>query len=225
MDEHDGPGDRTTRAYRSALRERRAAETRRRIARAAGELFAEHGFAGTTVAAIARRAGVAAPTVYAAYGSKGAIVRALLTQLETDADAAGWSRRISDETDPYRKLHAFARWTTALLSSSKDAIRAARGAAGDPAIVALRDEGDRHRREGLRALVSALAGSGALPPDLSPERALDRAWLLTGVDLYLGATDGCGWTDQAYEDWLAALLQAQLLRPQGGDGRDADGRD
>ncbi len=199
------------RPYRSPVREQRAVDTRSRITAAASALFAEHGFTGTTVATIAARAGVATPTVYATFGSKGAIVQALLAQMEQDADGAGWARRITQETDPYAKLAAFARWTTALLSSSRSVIAAARDAAADPAIIELRDEGDRHRREGLRALVAALAHSKALPLDLSQEHALDRAWMLTGVELYLSATEGCGWSDQEYELWLTALLQQQLL--------------
>jgi hypothetical protein len=46
---------------------------------------------------------------------------------------------------------------------------------------------------------------------LTERRALDRAWILTGVELYLNATDGCGWSDADYERWLSALLREQLL--------------
>lgn len=180
---------------------------------AARELFAAHGFGATTVARIAERAGVAAPTVYATFGSKGAIVRALLTQMEHDADGAAWARRIAEETNPHLKLAAFAQWTTVLLSSSKTTIQAAHGAAGDPAIIELRDEGNRHRREGLRSVIASLAQTHALRSELSEERALDRAWILTGVEPYLSATEGCGWSDQEYEAWLTALLQEQLLSP------------
>lgn len=204
-------GTSAVRPYRSPVREKRAADTQRRITTAARELFAEHGFAGTTVADIAERAGVAAPTVYATFGSKGAIVRALLMQMEHDADGAGWARRVAEETDPHRKLAAFAQWTTALFSSSKVAIRAAHDAAGDPTVIELRDEGGRRRRDGLRAVITSLAGVHALHPQLSEERALDRAWILTGVDLYLSASEGCGWSDEEYAQWLAALLQGQLL--------------
>ncbi len=210
----DGPAEpSTSRAYRSPVRAERAADTQRRIAMAARELFAENGFRGTTVARIAERAGIAAPTVYASFGSKGAIVRALLLQMEHDADGAGWTRRIAEETDPHRKLVAFAQWTVVLFSASKVAIQAAHGAAGDPAIIKLRDEGDRRRLEGLRAVISSLAQVRALPSELSEERALDRAWMLTGVELYLSATQRCGWTDQEYAQWLAALLHEQLLGP------------
>ncbi len=204
-------GQPARRPYRSPVRRQRAVDTRQHIAAAAIELFAEHGFAGTTVAKIAARAGVAAPTVYATFGSKGAIVRALLAQMEKNADSAGWMLRITGEKDPPAKLAAFAQWTTALLSSSKTVIAAARGAAADPAIIELREEGDRHRREGLRAVIASLAHIGALPPGLSEDHALDRAWMLTGVELYFSATEGCSWTDQQYEQWLIALLQQQLL--------------
>lgn len=67
-----------------------------------------------------------APTVYATFGSKGAIVRALLARME-------------DEPDPHRKLGAFAQWSRALFSTSKALIAVAHGAASDPAIVELRE--------------------------------------------------------------------------------------
>ncbi len=211
MTASDQVGQGARRPYRSTVRRHRAEDTRRRITEAALSLFTEYGFAGTTVARIAERAEVAAPTVYATFGSKGAIVRALLMQMEVGADSAGWAQRIAEETDPRRKLAAFAQWTTALLSSSKSLIQATNGAASDPGMFELRDEGDRHRREGLRAVIVSLAGTEALAAGLSEERALDRAWMLTGVELYLGATDGCGWTNLAYQEWLAELLQQQLL--------------
>lgn len=205
------PTGRAARPYRSTVRVQRAEDTRRRIAAAACELFAEHGFAGTTMANIAAQAGVAAPTVYAAFGSKGAIVRALLTQMEQDADSASWARRIDQETDPQSKLAMFATWTTTLLSASKSAIVAASGAAADPAVTGMRDEGNRRRREGLRTVIASLGNLKVLTAGLSEEHALDQAWMLTSVELYLCATDGCGWTDTDYERWLAALLQHQLL--------------
>ena len=200
-------------AYRSPLRQERAADTRRRIAAAALELFTERGFGGTTVAAIAERAGVSAQTVYATFGSKGAILRAMLAQMEENADAAGWRERIATEPGPRGKLTAFAQWSAGLFASSKAVIAAAQGAASDPALLELRAEADGHRRAALDALVGTLEVSGALRAGLSRSQAADRAWILTGVELYLGATDGCGWSDTAYAEWLAELLISQLLAP------------
>jgi AcrR family transcriptional regulator len=199
------------RSYRSPLRERQAADTRRRISTAAMELFAEHGFAATTVAAIAERAGVSVPTIYAAFGSKGAILTALMTRFEEDADVTDWRSRVAAEPDPRAKLTAFARWSARLFSTSRAVILAAGGAATDPAMLALKAEGDRRRRAGMRDLVAILADAGALKPGLSRRRAVDRAWALTGLELYLATTVECGWSDAAYAGWLAELLIDQLL--------------
>lgn len=207
------PRDDTKRRYSSAVRDERANQTRRRIAAAAHSLFTEHGFTGTTVASIAERAGVAVPTVYATFGSKSAIVASLLEQMEHNADNALWVRRISEAPNSRARLAAFAQWSTALFSSSKAIIQATNGAAADPAINELRKEGDRHRRNGLRAVIDLLAEDGSLASGLSKEHALDRAWMLTGIELYLSATDGCNWADADYEQWLTTLLQQQLLNP------------
>ncbi len=173
---HDVEGRTGDRPYHSPLRQQRAADTRQRIARAAHELFAEHGFAGTTVASIAERAGVAAPTVYATFGSKGAVARAVLMQMEDDADRAGWARRVAEEQDPHRKLMAFAAWTTALFSSSKAVIAAVHGAAENPVIKELRDAGNQQRREGLRGLISSLADRTGTPSPTSMPSALSGRW-------------------------------------------------
>ncbi|GAA5228540.1 TetR/AcrR family transcriptional regulator [Paeniglutamicibacter antarcticus] len=199
------------RSYRSLVRQEGALDTRRRIAAAAQDLFEEFGFSGTTVANIATRAGVAVPTVYSTFGSKSAIVSALLSQMEHDADSASWARRIAQETDPRRKLAVFAQWTTGLFSSSKAIIRAVHGAAADPAINELHEQGNRNRRDGLSAVISSLGQDNSLLTGLSEELALDRAWMLTGVELYLSATEGCRWTDIEYQQWLTTLLQQQLL--------------
>lgn len=51
------------RAYRSDLRARQAAETRRRVVEAAVRLFSERGYAATTYAQLAAEAGVSVETV------------------------------------------------------------------------------------------------------------------------------------------------------------------
>jgi len=58
------------RPYHSARRREQADETRRRIIGAAQDLFVTQGYGRTTIAEVAREAGVAVETVYAAYGNK-----------------------------------------------------------------------------------------------------------------------------------------------------------
>src|SRR5262249_40080682 len=199
------PRRRQARRYRSPLREERAAETRNRITAAALELFIEHGFGGSTVTAIAERAGVAPQTIYAIFGTKGAILQALLAQMEEDAGAAERRARIAFAADPADKLAGFAQWSAAMLGTSKAAITAAQGAVGDPAIIDMRAEADRHRRQALASLIDGLADSGVLAAELTRQRAVDRAWMLTGAEIYLAATEGCGWAGADDAAWLASL--------------------
>ncbi|MFL5859682.1 MAG: TetR/AcrR family transcriptional regulator [Solirubrobacteraceae bacterium] len=193
------------------MRERHAADTRRRITAAAMELFAEHGFRATTVAAIAHGAEVAVPTVYATFGSKGAIMKALMTEFETAADVAEWDARIAAEDDPVWKLRLFAQWSAHLFTTSRAVILAAADATSDPAILELKTEGDRRRRDGVRELIASLAAARALAPGLSRTRATDRAWALSGLELYLATTVECRWSQASYADWLGDLLVNQLL--------------
>ena len=69
---------RKRRAYRSPRRREQAQATRRRMLAAAGRLLADHGYAGTTIGAVAREAGVAPETVYAAFGNKRTLVGELV---------------------------------------------------------------------------------------------------------------------------------------------------
>src|SRR5450432_697012 len=58
----------------SSTRTDRALVTRRRMVRAAYDLFSVHGYFGTTISAIAKEAGVAVPTIYYTFGTKAALL-------------------------------------------------------------------------------------------------------------------------------------------------------
>ena len=75
----------TPRAYSSEHRRRQAEETRLAIRRAARLLFVASGLAATTVEAIAKKAGVSPATVYATYGSKPAIIVAIIDEMEVES--------------------------------------------------------------------------------------------------------------------------------------------
>ncbi|BFO18090.1 hypothetical protein SHKM778_44780 [Streptomyces sp. KM77-8] len=199
------------RSYQSPLREERAAETRARILTAARELFADEGFAATTVAMIAARAKVAKPTVHAAFGTKAAIIVAMLGELAAAADREGWDRRIQQETDPRRKLALCASFLRKLYANSRDVWTAAINASSDPSVVELKEQGERDSRQSLEPVIASLADAGALRDDLTPESAVERAWMLSALELYFRA-GRLGWSDDEYESWLAESLAHQLLR-------------
>src|SRR6266542_1310827 len=103
------------RAYNSPRRREQAAATRRAVLEAARRQFEEHGYAATTVAAIAADAGVSLKTVYLAFETKAGVLRALWNErLRGDSDdtpvsARDWYRAVLDEPDPVRKLRLNAR--------------------------------------------------------------------------------------------------------------------
>jgi len=66
------------RRYDSARRKEQARQTRAAILEAAQRLFAERGYASSTIEAIAAEAGVAVDTVYASFGSKRGVLSKLM---------------------------------------------------------------------------------------------------------------------------------------------------
>jgi hypothetical protein len=148
-----------------------------------------------------------------AFGSKRAVLEALMSEVETAAQVADWDVRIQAEDDPVGKLRLFASCSARVFTTSRGVILAAADAMSDPAILALKAEGDRRRRVGVRRLVASLAAAGALAPGLSRTEATDRAWALSGLELYLATTVECGWSPAIYADWLGDLLVDQLLKP------------
>src|SRR5438876_9946273 len=62
------------RAYDSSRRQAQARETQSAIARAARDLFIDQGYGRTTIAEVARSAGVSVETIYAAFGNKAALL-------------------------------------------------------------------------------------------------------------------------------------------------------
>src|SRR5688572_33498396 len=73
------------RRYHSDVRRAAAEGTKAAITGAARRLFTARGFAATPIEAIAKEAGVAIPTVYAAFGNKRAILVSIMDTMEVDA--------------------------------------------------------------------------------------------------------------------------------------------
>ncbi len=116
-------------------RRAKAAATRRRILRAAHEEFLAHGFHGATMAAIARRAGVAVQTVYFVFRTKAELIGAVIDvavlgeQDPTVPQDSGWWEAMEAEPDPAEALRLFVE-RGADGTSVRDIARAAKVAEG-----------------------------------------------------------------------------------------------
>src|SRR6476661_3310815 len=94
----------------SSARRERAKRTRLRIAAAAAELFASLGYSGTTVEAVAKRAGVAVQTVYFVFHTKPQLLVESVriagggTEGATDVMARSWIQEVATAPDGARRL-------------------------------------------------------------------------------------------------------------------------
>jgi AcrR family transcriptional regulator len=202
------------RSYHSPVREQQAAATRVRISEAAAEEFVAHGWAGTTVGAIALRAGVTPQAVHLSVGAKPAL---LLRAVETAVAGAGDDIPLADRVsfvDVYRpaisvrrRLIAFARATADVYSRAARLFLVLQDAARiDPTVAELAHDGGRRRLENNRRLVDLLLPNAS---EAARAKATDQIWILAGPGVYVDAVHQRGWTSDQYIDFLTnALLDA-----------------
>ena len=110
-----GTGGTAPRVYRSLRREMQARRTRARIIAAAAQRFLAHGYAGTTMRAVALDAGVALPTVELAFRTKARLLKAVIdVAIAGDDDQVAmldrqWAKRAESIAGPPDFVAAFAR--------------------------------------------------------------------------------------------------------------------
>jgi AcrR family transcriptional regulator len=208
-----------TRRYDSPRRREQAAATRREILEAAQRLFERHGYAATTMAAIAAEAGVALKTVYVAFETKSGVLRALwhLRLRGDEADVPmgerAWYRELLEEPDPKRQLRLMARNGREVKTRAASLMKVIRDAAPtEPDIATLwsRIQSDFHALQ--RPIVEALHAKRALRPELDVARATDLLWTLNHPDVWHLLVGERGWTAEEHEQWFADAACSQLLR-------------
>jgi AcrR family transcriptional regulator len=208
------------RSYDSSGRRARAEESRRRIVASAHDLFVTRGFAATTVAEIAAKAGVSQPTVFNACGSKAALLKqcidvALAGDGEevtvADRPLAQWVR----ETDDAHEL--LGRYAVMMGVLARRAapiydvlVRAADAEAGLADLLA---DFERQRLRAAGMVADAVSARGGLAPGLSAAEARDVVWVLNAPELYVTLTRKRRWSHRRYEAWARDALVKMLTQP------------
>jgi AcrR family transcriptional regulator len=192
----------------STYRQEQAAETRQRIAAAAQRLFARDGYAVTSIESIAREAGVATRTVYAAFGAKREILNLICERWLERAHARELAAEVLARPNPLDRLAGAAQWLTVLYSTDFDVVRI---------LDAAQDE-DRETQELLRSklrgrnrvmdsLIASLEPVLVVP--IEEAQSVFRAMAASGVFLELVVNSR--WTPQRFETWLHGVLTSQLV--------------
>ena len=203
-----------SRKYESPARVRQASATRNRIIDAAESLLLEKGFAGMTVAAVAKRAGVAPQTIYAIFSSKaGIIMAAIEDRVLRDDSNVDAIKQLQNATDPVQILRSVARIIRNVYEGNAPTFTAVYGACMvSPQLADLEKELNELRREKQAPIVDDLMASGKMLPHLDREAVRDLLWALSGREMYYLLVIRRGWSPDKYEEQLAGLLIASLVR-------------
>ena len=155
------------RGYDSPRRREQAAETRRKILDAAGELFARDGYAAVAMPAIADRAGVALKTVYLAFGTKAGVLHGLWdVRLGGDdqpipVTERPWYRELLEGDDPVALVRAAARQSRLTKERAGDLMRIiSQAAATEPVLADLWERIETEFRAVLGGFAERLAALG-----------------------------------------------------------------
>ncbi|MGJ6967083.1 TetR/AcrR family transcriptional regulator [Streptosporangium sp. G11] len=200
------------RRYDSLRRATQARETRAEIARAALRLFVSRGWAATTVRDVAREAGVSVPTVYAAYGNKAGLTRALADAADLSAGASRMLEELeASAATPERQLAAMAAYDRRLFERAGDVIALVREAARTEPELATAYHDGRGRGDETRVLVFSSWPDGVLRRGLDVRSAVDVYAAMCNIDVYTTLTTERGWSPGRVERWWGEALARQLL--------------
>ncbi|HET7417828.1 MAG TPA: TetR/AcrR family transcriptional regulator [Solirubrobacterales bacterium] len=156
-------------------------ERRAKVEAAAAELFAERGYRGASIEAIARRSGVTPPVVYDHFPSKLDLYRQLLEANFAELRAI-WGRGFpGDEQPRQRAARAFDGWFAYVEEHPAACRLLFREPAGDPEAEAVHAEVAGASRAAVMKLFAAEPGAGGLTGSVAGE-GLEMAWVvLRGV--------------------------------------------
>lgn len=204
------------RRYDSSGRQEQARRSQAAVLDAAQRRFLLHGYRPTTIAQIARDAGVSVETVYKAFGGKAGLVRGIYDRGLLGRGAVPAYER----SDAMREVEAdpaaiMRNWgvLTAEVAAEVTPIRLLirEAAASDPEMGALLQEASKERIERVRHHVRFLAERGHLRDGVTIEWATDVLWMISSVEIYELYVLQRGWSQQQFAQFVGELMIAALL--------------
>ncbi len=203
------------REYRSEVRAESARRTRQAIIAAADRLFVEVGYGATSFNLIAAEAGVSRPTVFAAFGSKAALLREVVDQALAGDDEAvpvserPWFRPVWEAGTPGEVLDSYADVCLIIGRRAARLFETVRRAADHASEAAdLWATLQTNRRAGAAMVVDRIRDLGDLAVDDRARAATDLLWILNDPGHYASLVLDCGWSEDAFRTWLSAAMRS-----------------
>jgi len=182
---------------------------------AAATLFARDGYAATSLKAIAAEAGVSVQSVHLAGPKSSLMLAAFERTFAGDEGRHSLAERpalveIMAEPDIDVALGAYVDFLAEANERAAPVWSAFRAAAdADPAVRALYVDIEQRRMRDMH-VGAGWAVSRGLVAEAGASRAADVLGLITGPDTYLHFVGSCGWSLEAYRDWVARSIRVLL---------------
>lgn len=204
--------ERPRRAYSSAVRRSQADATRRAILGAARKVFTESGYAPATVEAVATAAGVSVPTVYAVFGSKTALLSAVVADGGSDSDIRALAEQALGELEPRARLAAAARVVRTIMQRERPILELLEQAGtGSPDLELAARQVHQQQREALGRVLRPMHERKALRRGLELSEAVATFNSLASPECYRLLVGELGWSGARWERWLGESAARLLL--------------
>lgn len=205
------------RPYHAPQRAAAAARTRQAIADAGKRLFEHRGWAGTTVAAIAEGAGVSQKTVEAIFGTKAAVLQAVVDYaIRGDLEPLPMTqreslRRMEAAPDAATMLRLHAAHLRAINPRSARIAWTVEQAASDPTVAKLWQRMNDNRAFAVRNTTERLFRKPGRKPHLRRDQVQATFWVALDWGTYRTLTEYGGLDDNGYEAWLRRYYRDSFL--------------
>jgi AcrR family transcriptional regulator len=190
-----------------------AEQTRAAVIAAASRVFSERGWMATNVRDVAREAGVSVETLYAGFGSKAELLKVALDVAIVGDDAPvpfaarAEAAAMGVGSTVAARAQVAAQVVTALNARISRLDQALRQGAPVEAVLAERlTEGERNRRADVAEGARRVAGRAMTRVEI------DEIAALTSSVVYDLLVRSSGWSDTAYERWLAGRFVDVIQR-------------
>ena len=200
-------------------RQAAAEATQRSIVEAAARLCGERGYHATSVAEIARAAGVAVQTIYNSVGGKRDVLSLVLDVAAAGPEAPAKVRqfmleRTEHETDPVKVIEALVDFWRGAVVRTAPVFRILREAAAvDPEAAELERARAAQRLRNYHEAARLLEQLGALRSGLGRSEAAAIIFALGPGESHATLRRELGWSVDVWCDWVRDALVAALLDP------------
>ena len=197
-----------------AERIRSETEATTRIIEAAWDMIVQRGLSDSSMAVIAKAAGVSRQAVYLHFGSRAGLLVAMARHHDSTSKLLARIVAVREQASPPELLDAyFGSWLDYLREIFPVARLLSVASVTDPEAALAWNDRMEELRAGIAGVMRTLREAGLLAEGWSIHEATDWTWSQTHVDAWRHLVDERGWESERAKARILATLRASLLVP------------